>query len=210
MANKILKFIGLCAMGLILLVGSILILRWMLDFLDWARFAPGDLATWLGAIGTISAFFGTIYIARTETRRRERSERALAQLHAAAWIMRLIDAKAAMNHVIRILDAAALAPTDVTFAFEGRSILDRITVWSVNDLIPLATLPDNTAKNLARAITHIEGMRKVFDNEIARAQQYTDESRQDVANTFAGSIRTTRDLIDSALTSCRNVVRDEM
>jgi hypothetical protein len=192
MENKISKVIGFCAMGLILLVSSILILRWILDFLDWARFAPGDLATWLGAIGTISAFFGTIYIARTETRRRERGERALAQLHAAAWIMRLIHAKSAMDHVINILDSASMAPTDVTFAFKGRAILERISVWSVNDLVPLATLPDNTAKNLARAITYIDGMRKVFDNEILKAEQFTDESRQNIATTFAGSFRTAR------------------
>lgn len=44
------------------------------EFVSWRTWTAQDWATWFGAIGTFLAFVGTIYLAQSETRRREQEQ----------------------------------------------------------------------------------------------------------------------------------------
>lgn len=99
-------------------------------------------ATWVGAIGTVGTLGGTIYLARSEARRREHSELVLARLHASALLMRLDDAyQMVANLKVQIqddLDEGGVSPMMLDYALASAK---RIKLWTIADLVPLAPLP---------------------------------------------------------------------
>jgi len=62
MENKILKFIGFSAMGLILFVATMVIIRWVVDFVTWSTLDSG----WAQVIGSVLALAVAIYVMRQQ------------------------------------------------------------------------------------------------------------------------------------------------
>lgn len=157
MENKFLKAVGYMVLGLIVLVATVIIIRWVGNFLDWARFDAGDLATWVGAFGTVAALFGTIVLATTETRRRERAEMLLAGLHASALLTRINDAyNAVANLRVQLghdLDEGDIRASMLEYALVR---IQRLKLWTVDELVALAPLPDSAASKLARVPDQVQ------------------------------------------------------
>lgn len=166
-------------------------------------FEGEDWAAWVGAIGTVGTLIGTIYLARSETRRRERSEVAIARLHAANMISRLIHTKAGLQHVCRILQAAGESPADVQFAHQALNIVREIPVWSVNEFLPLIPLPNAVSLNLATITGRIAMLEKILSALIRNAQMQTDEDRSETARTFGGHTQQAIDTLSAAIDTCK-------
>jgi hypothetical protein len=112
--------------------------------------SKSDWGTWVGAIGTAAALFGTIYIARTETRRRERAERELALITAASFSVRIPEMGQALMELERQLSSNIEAGRGIDC---GRcvAILSRVDTWSQSDLASLLPLGSGIAVRLGLA-----------------------------------------------------------
>jgi hypothetical protein len=143
---------------------------------NWQPLSASDWGTWAGAIGTVATLIGTIHLARTETRRRERSELLLAQLHAAGMLLRMerahgivVIAIAQLNHVMEttelpnaILDNR-LAHPFLTWTVEN---LNQIEIWGGADLVPLAPLPNHVASKLAQAAEQLRTVKRLLEEAL--------------------------------------------
>lgn len=58
MQDKVLKVIGFWAMGLILFVATLIVIRWVIDFVTWSALDSG----WAQVLGSIAALIGAILI----------------------------------------------------------------------------------------------------------------------------------------------------
>lgn len=138
MDNKILKTLGYWATGLILLIATIIVIRWATDFLDWARFGGGDLATWVGAVGAVGAFIGTIRLATNETRRRNTEALTLARLHGAGMTLQVEDAYQRVLQAVAMLDVAGREGRRKEFLTSCCIVLRGADLWKIADVVPLA------------------------------------------------------------------------
>jgi uncharacterized membrane protein YjfL (UPF0719 family) len=203
MENKILKVLGYWTIGLILIVATVIIIRWATDFLDWARLESGDLGTWVGGIGTVGALIGTIHLARTETRRREHEGLVVARLQIASMMLRFVHAQAVVAEVCRLLDETALVDTGPLFASHAREKIDGIELWTVKELIPLAGLPENTALKLAEAADQLIAFRKMLIKTVDEGNIYQSTMRKILARNFHSNLSETFRLIDQSVTVCK-------
>lgn len=150
MENKFLKYLGYSTMALLLVVFTIIILRWGINFLDWARFDAGDLGTWVGAVGTVGALFGTVVLARSETRRRLRQEHDAAVI-AAAFIDLPLEV---YRRTLRTVIEGLKRPVEDNFDNPWEQLaleLGQLPTWTREDLQPLLYLGNHIAAHLAVA-----------------------------------------------------------
>lgn len=140
------------------------------QFVGWQDLQPGDRGTWTGAIGTLLAFGGTIWLARSETRRREQEERNLAIATAAGLSIRVHNLRSALIHVQEYF---AVQQQQIHDFSAYRSWADHISLfktWTAEEIAALLCLPNDTAGKLAMAKELIEHL---FD----RIQQEQGSSR---------------------------------
>lgn len=81
MENIRLKVIGFWAMALILLVETMIIIRWVIEFVTWSSLDSG----WAQAIGSIAAIGGAVWIFRTDSAIRHRESKVVALLAASKF-----------------------------------------------------------------------------------------------------------------------------
>jgi len=112
-----------------------------------------DWGTWVGAIGTAAALFGTIYLARTETRRRERAEHDLALITAASFSIRIPELFQALKELERELDTNRDFGS-VSNCSRCVAILARVDTWTHSDLAAL--LPIGRGLVVRLGLAHAE------------------------------------------------------
>jgi len=95
--------------------------------------SKSDWGTWVGAIGTAAALFGTIYLARTETRRRERAEHDLALITAASFSIRIPELVQALKELERELDINRDFGSVINCS-RCVAVLARVDTWTHSDL----------------------------------------------------------------------------
>lgn len=132
------------------------------EWISWSRLTPSDWGTWLGAIGTIGALFGTIHLARTETRRRERNERTIARLHGASMSPRVEDALIVVTRVATMLHLARTGERDPAYYGQCAAQLTDAEFWSIDEITPLAPLPFNTAIKLAETVALVHSVERTL------------------------------------------------
>jgi hypothetical protein len=120
---------------------------------NWQPMTISDWGTWVGSIGTVATLIGTIYLATNETRRRVRSELALAQIYAVYIRVKLNHSQARIGgarHALELMlknepvDRRALAISDSQI-----QLMDQI---NVEDAVALTVFENRAADMLIRAI----------------------------------------------------------
>lgn len=129
----------------------------------WDKMGVAEWAYWFGAIGTIGAMIGTIWLATTESRRRARAETRRAHLYAASIILRLTRAHALLTQTCHQLKVYALIDHSPDAILNVKQHLVKIDLWDVDDLIPLASLRGDSTFQLAEACTEIRAGIFSFD-----------------------------------------------
>lgn len=165
--------------------------------------SKAEWAAWVGSIGTVGTLIGTIVIAQTETRRRERGELLLARLHAASMVLRLIFIKNIARKVAGFLDEAATSDDALAKIKTAQKYYSQIEMWSTNELTVLIPFGKSVALNLAKAADQHYALGVVFDNELRNATKFSNESRQKTARNFHKNLLTTIEHIEAALAVCR-------
>ena len=137
---------------LALLVGLILVI-FGLD----GNLSASEWAAWFGAIGSIGAWIGTIWIATRESTRRHHDELQIARLHAAAFTFRLIRAVDQIEFLRGRLDDVFMDPHSWPDKHDiVVSTLTAIDLPSMTELVPMTALPNGVAAKLAAARGQIE------------------------------------------------------
>lgn len=159
--------------------------------IPWDKMGVSEWAYWLGAVGTIGAMIGTIWLATTESRRRARAETRRAYLHAASFILRLSRAHALLKQACNQLKVYALTDHPPEAIISAKQYLTKIDLWDVDDLIPLASLRGDSTFQLAEACTEIRS--GIFSFEVAESSNVlaTEAGRQNFCNGIAGLLALT-------------------
>ncbi|WP_323141320.1 hypothetical protein [Massilia phyllosphaerae] len=122
-----------------------------------------DWATWVGSIGTVLTFIGTIYLATAEARRREKHDLLLARLHGAAIATRIFNAHGSVVATANMLGFDGRITIDqAVIDFCLRKLTD-LNLWSIEEITPLAPLPGNTAAELVKAAADIKAATQLID-----------------------------------------------
>jgi hypothetical protein len=115
----------------------------------------GDWATWTGAFFTALAFIGTIYLATSETRRRERMADQVAMLAAKRMSIKIFAVRQDLTDVIADFEKAARLVQEATwFAVQGKRLL-AFPLWNIDELLPFAHLENGFAQLLVVAAEKI-------------------------------------------------------
>ncbi|WP_137175873.1 hypothetical protein [Massilia sp. HP4] len=147
MEQKLWKLIGFGALVLILIICTLVVIHWAVSFFDWAALDKGDLPTWVGATGTVGTLAGTLWIVNAAYRK----EVTQARLHAAGFMLRLVNARGAIERVCRSLHIDAQKDRGEASITICVFDLDKIKLWTATDLMPMAPLSSRKVGQLAEA-----------------------------------------------------------
>jgi hypothetical protein len=151
---------ALCAIALLVCVyGLLLIAKEFSKFAD--KPAIGDLATWLGAIGTIGTLIGTIILATQQTRLRNREMRSKARIIIPGLTMKLIATSNIFENVLEITKFPALVRE--SSLRQGVKYLRSIPLWTPEDANALAHLPNDVASQLMLIKETAEAVANAFE-----------------------------------------------
>lgn len=162
----------------------------------------GDMATWAGAFGTFVAFAGTIWVATSETRRRTRDELLKARLRAASMVLRLVQAQACIETVCRDLELCGKVDMGVEPFLNSRDTLKNIDIWGIDELIPLAPLPNNAAVQLAAASDQTRSAIPILENAAVRLKAEKPTERTKFAQSLHKNLSGTASLIEQSIVEC--------
>jgi len=109
-----------------------------------------EWATWVGAIGTVLTLAGTIYLARTETRRRHQAERDLALISSADFSVRIVELQNALTAAMQWLDNNRDSDVNIDY-LDCVDILQRAHIWKPSELTPLLHIGKHLAVKLGLA-----------------------------------------------------------
>jgi hypothetical protein len=174
---------GFIGIAIVAIIGT-LICR-VADVVD-AHQKDGDLATWMGAIGTFGALIGTIWISMSETRLRHREERAKRQVISAqvgqqvrTLIYGLSQAIAA--HKACITKGTRIAYSKVYADFSG------LPMWSSEDTRDMLHSTSQCATHMSFCKTNLLGTLRLIEgadhfdimsNDVKRTQFYSAMQRR--------------------------------
>ena len=138
---------------LILATGTVVALVGAMIWL-WPQLQPGDKGTWAGAAGTVATLFGTIWLATTETRRRERNEMELAKLAACnvrPKVQRVQELLAAFKERIADVRNAGGQPDYSAYIRDLKAAGE----WTGEEVAPLTVIDGHLAYRLVLARAQI-------------------------------------------------------
>jgi len=166
----------------------------------WGEKAP----EWIGALGAIAAFAGTIFLATAETRRRNREEMSRARLQASALTFRV-------KHVVLV--AKELTSKIEPFYDEGNAqkclafcnfVKDRLKslqLWTVDEIAILTPLSNDIAERLAQVLDEVYHLTQLMD-AAQRNELETMESRHATKNTLHQAFHRLNKLLGHAVKEC--------
>jgi hypothetical protein len=178
MEKKIWKVIGFWAMGLILLVATTIVIRWIVDFVNWSNLDSG----WAQAIGSIAAILFAYFLGERQ---------AAAALEVARETNRM-DARHRYDAIVALAESANIFTARVADVFEEEgfgyfnlkfqyrdAIMDDLIdsvkavsaqeLGSYNAILALTTLREalvNFKGNVTRARASHERLRDPVNNSI--------------------------------------------
>lgn len=112
--------------------------------------APGDAATWAGALLAGLAFGGTIWIATSERRSRENRARAIAVLRGADIHSQLNVMCEWYKSLKTVIDQSTQGRGGIIQRFHERAIV--MPIWKIDSLVEVLVIPNNVARDLATAV----------------------------------------------------------
>lgn len=125
--------------------------------------SKADWGTWVGAVGTVLTLAGTIYLARTETRRRNRAERDMALIAAADFSIRIVELQHALTAADKWLERNRDPGMGINY-LDCVDILQRAHIWQPSELTPLLHIGRRLAVKLglaqAEVVSAIQSMKQ--------------------------------------------------
>lgn len=149
MKEHVSRFIGVVLLTILALLGLGAAIHIMVT-LPLAGKGP----EWVGAIGTVGTLIGTIWLATKGERNKRKEALLVARLHAAGMFWKLSHLKLTVESVSNNLDPGD-APDLNKKITSCRDILEKLILWSMADLVPLAPLPRGIAAKLAEVADRI-------------------------------------------------------
>lgn len=114
-----------------------------------------EWAYWVAAIGTVGAFFGTIWISMTEVRRRKQEDRDRAMIVASMLLPTFNTVLIEAKRTIEILNTNFIIGMETNYKQIRRDLISEGN-WTINDMLALACLPNHAAGKLASARSCID------------------------------------------------------
>jgi hypothetical protein len=139
------------------------------NWIDWGKLSASDWGTWFGAVGSIGALAGTIWIATTGERRRYREERARA-------IVAVVDIRIKMNRVTYGIQFVIEALDDDFGSGFGHDylalarVLTESGMWSNEEILPLIMLRKGVVANLVGVRSSVEHVLPMLEKAAKDAQ----------------------------------------
>lgn len=97
MENKVLKFFGYWAMGLILFIATMIVIRWTIDFVTWSALDSG----WAQVIGSVAALGVAIFVM---VRQNKKASQLLIDADQLAMRRRAAAVRAIVDRAVIIAD----------------------------------------------------------------------------------------------------------
>jgi hypothetical protein len=167
----------------------------------------GDLATWVGALGTFLALSGAIWIATSESRRRDRLALTTSQLVAAGMVLRLVHTQAVLTRMARKIHSLSIIDEGVGAFVKLAAQVDEIDLWSMEELLPMVALP-KLAVQLAEARDQILTTKKVLLRAKDKEEHLISDGRRAFASAFHKNLSGTVDKVDQSVARCRQAADD--
>jgi len=152
-------------------------------------------AAWTGALGTLLALVGTIFLATQETRRRKREELTRAKITAPSISMKISLLRPKMVMAIESLRQQN-NPSRHSLLFLGQQ-LSEPNLWTLDELVPLACLPNSCAINLALVLEIISIVSTAFTKPPEELGRTVPDGLALLVNGLAH--------LDAALSTCTSV-----
>ncbi len=164
----------------------------------------GDWPAWVGAVGTVATLMGTIWLATAQTRQKARDDLTLARLHAAGMVNRLGYACSAIGKTCRTFETSLTTPIDLYIGhwLEIQKELSSIRLWNTSELVPMVTLPKNTAAKLAQAADELQTVIAEISQVIAQYDSMDHEKRENKTKFLLVLLRSVLEYTEEAATTC--------
>ena len=168
------------------------------EWIGWSCLTASDWGTWVGAIGTVGALFGTLWVSTAQ----ERKEITQARLHAAGFTLRVVNARGAVSRVCRSLSIDARIDRGAVKITERLYDLDKIDLWTMADLVPMTPLSPRAIGQLAEARDQIATAIKAL--ELAREDDTLKSTagRVEFAKRLHYLLSGTANLLDDGIQVC--------
>lgn len=173
----------------------------------WPTLLPGDKGTWSGALGTVGTLIGTIWLATSESRRRNREEMTRAQLHAAGILLDIAYVRGELKLIVDEMAGFALVDpvANRILSFAPRLLI--IDIWKAETFIPLVPLPNKAAGCLTQATDQIRLMRRVIDKAGHDNSLDSSEKRKKFICSAHKLLTGTMALLDTGIAECEAASR---
>lgn len=166
--------------------------------------SKSDWGTWVGSVGTVGTLIGTIYIAQTGSRERQRSELVKARLYGAGMTMKILIARAKVADMARLLSAAERQEISRVVLIQCLEIHGSIETWEIDEVVAVAPLPNGTAVILAETRDQIRTAGSMLRAYIDEYERSNGLQRRDnavgVLHLLQGAVR----FLDEAMSECRS------
>lgn len=120
----------------------------------WCKMGVAEWAYWFGAIGSLGAWIGTIWIATYERRERTRREIDSAIVSSGSVVMKIVEIQVTASHTGERLQTFTYSDTEA-LGFCNKK-LEQMTTLDFAEIAALTILPDGVATKLAAAATEID------------------------------------------------------
>lgn len=152
------------AIALGALIGMLLFAWHVEGATPWAEMKAADWGVWVGAIGTIATFIGTINLATNETRRRTRQENLAAEMHGVVLSSRLAHVEARLTASKKLL-SKAMESEDLRAGLlkECHFQIAAIEDFPPEEVLPIAVFGGNTGAIVIRATAGLTALRHLSD-----------------------------------------------
>lgn len=134
------------------------------ELIDWRCLTATEWAAWVGAIGTLLAFAGTIWIAFTGERIRTRQARLRAHISGASLFYAVATAHQRVTLILAVLSTYQAGDQGDDHYIELRDTILELEIWNREDLEPLVDFDPNVVGVLIHAENGVRLAKRGFKN----------------------------------------------
>jgi hypothetical protein len=175
------------------------------NWISWSCLTPSDWAAWTGAIGTVGAIIGAIYIASFQERYRERENLAAARITAAAMLLRLTQTRAEIKVAANWFETFSNEGGEIRIFLHFKDVLSELPRWAPEEIIRLSPFRSNCAYKLAAAQDRLNTVVNSIQVAIQDPLFTSDEVIRKTCAGFVGQgLSEANHLLESALTEMRS------
>jgi hypothetical protein len=165
------------------IIGFLCVLMIIAQLPNWGDKKP----EWIGALGTIAAFAGTIWIATSDRRKQRLVELNLATVAAAELFDRLKTYRGMLEGTAEKIGDADDIPE--ARLLECMVWFDNAELWTREEILPLTALPDHVAPRMQRlAVRHHRMIEWMSQLQAAKRHEFKTHRHKTLRSELAKSI----------------------